>query len=107
MCKTLSYHLEVFRSLFPQKAYTKARGDLSEMLDFLNRFYDLDLQQHALHDFTKQMKDAQRVMPSSVEAVDLLIADLSADSEQLRKSFPKQFKVFCGGKVQKHFRTLL
>ncbi len=105
-CKRLGYLLEIFESLYSDKAYAGFMRELKALQQNLNQFHDLDLQQQALHEAGVAMKEDQHILPLWLDAIEVLVADLSEERGRIRKAFTKQFARFSGKKVRKRFRAL-
>jgi CHAD domain-containing protein len=105
-CKRLGYLLEIFRSLYPDKAYSAFMKELDGLQQNLNQFHDLDLQQRALHEAGIAMQQDQRILPVWLDAIELLVTDLTKERGRVRKAFIKQFARFSGKKVRKRFQAL-
>ena len=105
-CKRLGYLLEIFRSLYPNKAYSAFMKEINALQKILNQLHDLDLQQRALHEAGIAMQQDQRVLPVWLDAIELLVSGLTKERGRVRKAFTKQFARFAGKKVSKRFQAL-
>ena len=105
-CKRLGYLLEIFESLYPDKAYSAFMRELEALQQNLDQFHDLDLQQRALHEAGVAMQQDQRILPVWLDSIEVLVADLSQERGRIRKAFTKRFARFSSKKVRKRFHAL-
>ncbi len=105
-CKRLGYLLEIFRSLYPHEAYSAFMKELRALQQNMNQFHDLDLQQQALHEAGIAMKQDQRILPVWLDAIEVLVANLTEERGRIRRALTKQFARFSRKKVRKQFHAL-
>lgn len=104
--RELGYLVELFRSLYPDSAISKAAKPLHRLLVNLETFRDLEIQQRTLVGFCREMKEEQRLTPASLAAMDQLMNDLAAQEARARAEFGDHFGKFAGSKVAARFADL-
>jgi hypothetical protein len=98
--------MEFFGAVFPQKKLIPVGERLEGLRKSLTEFEHIEMQQIQLKDFTRDMREEQRLGPASVEAMDLLVLDLEEQEQKLRKTFAKRFAEFAEKKARQRFRAL-
>lgn len=105
--KLLGYQMEIFSSLYPKDKYRPLMAVQKRVQDNLNRLHDLHLQHNALLDYRNRMRQERRTMPISLEAIDLLAADMAEECSKVRADYADRFQWLDRKKTQKRFRILL
>jgi CHAD domain-containing protein len=105
-CKRLGFLMEFFGALYPENKLTTSSGLLQALQQNLTEFEHIEMQQIQLKDFSRDMKNEQRLVPACVEALDLLIRDMAEQEQKLRKAFAKRFTEFADKKSRKRFQAL-
>jgi len=105
-CKKLRYLMEFFRPLYPRPQMPALIRSLKVLQDNLGEFQDLEVQQHALHDFETAMQRESNVPKKTLRAMDALIDQLSQRQAQVRTEFASRFEAFASSENQKAYRRL-
>ena len=75
-CKKLRYLMEFFQSLFPKEQIKQLIKILKGLQDNLGEHQDLEVQEHTLKDFSKEMMVAAGVPAETLLAMGILVQDL-------------------------------
>ena len=105
--KKLSYHLELFHSLFSARKIAPIMNTQLSLQDNLNSFHDLNLQRDALMNYRQKMQQEQRTMPVWLETMDLLVEDRTRECREFRAQFSEKFKKLTRKKMRKQVESLL
>ncbi len=105
-CKKLRYLLEFFRSLYPAKKIGPLIASLKKLQDNLGDFNDYEVQQGALAEFARQMRDEGETPVETLLAMGRLVDHLETGQHNERLAFHERFALFDAAKNQAFFRRL-
>jgi len=105
-CKQLGFLMEFFAPLYRGDKLVPLRRLLEGLQQHLTEFEHMEMQQIQLKDFSRDMKEEQRLIQPSLEAMDLLILDMAEQEKKVRKACAKRFAEFADKKSQQRFQAL-
>jgi len=105
-CKKLRYLLEFFRSLFDPAELGRLIKALKSLQDNLGDFNDLEIQQHTLKEFARQMQEEGRAPIETLMAMGRLIAGLESRQAEEKQRFAECFTRFSQQDNRTSFRRL-
>ncbi len=105
-CKKLRYLLEFFRSLFDPAEVGRLVRALKALQDNLGDFNDLEIQQHTLKQFARQMQEEGLAPIETLMAMGRLVAGLENHQDEERRRFSEVFTRFSQKDNRTTFRRL-
>jgi CHAD domain-containing protein len=104
--KKLRYLLEFFAGLYPAGTISRLVKELKQLQDILGGFNDMEVQQHKLEDFAREMMAKGDPVPATVLIMGRLAATLEERQEAYRFSFADRFAVFASDSSRARYSEL-
>jgi CHAD domain-containing protein len=105
-CKKLRYLMEFFQHLYPTKQIRALIKELKGLQENLGDFQDLEVQIHALKQYSEQMKQEGDMTPRTELAMEFLLMSLETRMQEVRAIFESRFQQFACKSNETRFRGL-